>query len=89
MNIYTLRILAIEKADIALRRPLLGLALQTESVRNKSNLLSGNSDVVFQSNGDGDQRAGVAAASVPVEIAASAPVEVASSECASRDSSSS
>jgi hypothetical protein len=39
MNIYTPRVLAIMKTDIALRRPLLGLALQTESVRNKSNLM--------------------------------------------------
>jgi hypothetical protein len=53
-NLYRPRVLGIKKADIALRRPLLGLALQTESVRNKSNLiwmfLSGNQDVVLQSD---------------------------------------
>jgi hypothetical protein len=52
-NLYRPRVLGIKKADIALRRPLLGRALQTESVRNKSNLLwmllSGNQDVVVQS----------------------------------------
>jgi hypothetical protein len=51
-NLYRPRVLGIKKADIALRRPLLGRALQTESVRNKSNLLwillSGNQDVVVQ-----------------------------------------
>jgi hypothetical protein len=77
MNIYTARIRAIKKADIALRRPLLGLALQTESVRNTTNLLwmflSGNSDIVLQSNADDDQQAGAAGASLPVEAAASAP----------------
>jgi hypothetical protein len=50
-NRYSPRVLAIKKADIPLRRPLLGLALQTESVRNDSNLLwmflSGNPDVVL------------------------------------------
>jgi hypothetical protein len=70
----------IRKADISLRRPLLGLAHQTESVRNKSNLLwmllSGNPDVVLQSNTDGEQVADVAA-SAPVEVlAASMPAEV-------------
>jgi hypothetical protein len=39
MNIYRARVLAINKADISLRRPLLGQALQTKSVRNNSNLL--------------------------------------------------
>jgi hypothetical protein len=52
-NLYRPRVLGIKKADIALRRPLLGRALQTKSVRNKSNLLwmllSGNQDVVVQS----------------------------------------
>jgi hypothetical protein len=53
MNLYRPRVLGIKKAEIALRRALLGRALQTESVRNKSNLLwmllSGNQDVVVQS----------------------------------------
>jgi hypothetical protein len=53
MNLYRPRVLGIKKADIALRRPLLGRALQTKSVRNKSNFLwmflSGNQDVVVQS----------------------------------------
>jgi hypothetical protein len=53
-NLYRPRVLGIKKVDIALRRPLLGLALQTESVRNKPNLiwmfLSGNQDVVLQSD---------------------------------------
>jgi hypothetical protein len=52
-NLYRPRVLGIKKADIPLRRPLLGRALQTKSVRNKSNLLwmflSGNQDVVFRS----------------------------------------
>jgi hypothetical protein len=49
-NLYRSRALAIKKADIALRRPLLGRALQAESVRNKSDFLwmflSGNSDIL-------------------------------------------
>jgi hypothetical protein len=49
-NLYRPRVLGIKKADIELRRPLLALALQTESVRNKSNFLwmflSGNSDIL-------------------------------------------
>jgi hypothetical protein len=53
-NLYRPRVLGINKVDIAFRRALLGLALQTESVRNKSNLLwmflSGNQDVVLQSD---------------------------------------
>jgi hypothetical protein len=53
-NLYKPRVLGIKKADIALRRLLLGLALQTESVRSKSNLiwmfLSGNQGVVLQSD---------------------------------------
>jgi hypothetical protein len=52
-NRYRPRVHAIKKADFVLRRPLLGRALQTESVRNDSNLrwmlLSGNPDVVIQS----------------------------------------
>jgi hypothetical protein len=52
-NLYRPRVLRIKKADIALRKALLGRALQTESVRNKSNLLwmllSGNQDVVVRS----------------------------------------
>jgi hypothetical protein len=51
-NLYRPRVQGIKKADIALRRPLLGRALQTNSVRNKSNLLwmllSGNPDVVVR-----------------------------------------
>jgi hypothetical protein len=78
-NRYRPRVDAITKADISLRRPLLGLALQTESVRNKSNLLwmfpSGNSDGVLQSNTDGEQVVDVAA-SAPVGVAASVPAEV-------------
>jgi hypothetical protein len=38
-NLYRPRVLAVKRADISLRRTLLGLALQTESVRNTSNLL--------------------------------------------------
>jgi hypothetical protein len=49
-NRYRPRVLAIKKADVALRGPLLRRALQTEPVRNDSNLrwmfLSGNPDVV-------------------------------------------
>jgi hypothetical protein len=49
-NMYRPRVLGIKKSDIALRRAFLGRALQTESVRNKSNLLwmflSENQDVV-------------------------------------------
>jgi hypothetical protein len=89
-NRYRPRVHAITKADISLRRPLLGLALLTESVRNTSNLLwmflSGNPDVVLQSNADGEQVVDIAArapaevaASVPVEVAASGPVEIAAS----------
>jgi hypothetical protein len=56
LNRYRPRVLAIKKADIQLRRPLLGLALQTESVRNKSNLiwifLSGNPDVLVRPNSE-------------------------------------
>jgi hypothetical protein len=52
-NICRPRVLRIKKANIALRRALLGRALQTESVRNESNLLwmflSENQDVVVQS----------------------------------------
>jgi hypothetical protein len=79
-NRYRPRVHAIKKADISLRRPLFGLALQTRSVRNSSNLLwmflSGNADVVLQSNEEGEQIVEVAE-SVPVEVAASAPLEVA------------
>jgi hypothetical protein len=50
-NRYRPRVLAIKKADIQIRRPLLGRALQTKSVRNDSNILwmflSGNADVVL------------------------------------------
>jgi hypothetical protein len=78
-NRYRPRIHAIKKADISIRRPLLGLALQTVSVRNSSNLLwmflSGNADVVLQSHEDGEQVVEVAA-SVPAEVAASVQVVV-------------
>jgi hypothetical protein len=94
-NRYRPRVLAIKKADISLRRPLLGRALQTRSVWNKASLLwmflSGNADVVLQSNEEDEQvevaasvqvdvaaRALVdVAASAPVDVAASAPVDVA------------
>jgi hypothetical protein len=53
-NLYRPRVLGIKKVDIALRRALLGLALQKKSVRSKSNLiwmfLSGNQDVMLQSD---------------------------------------
>jgi hypothetical protein len=79
-NRYRPRVVGIKKADIALRRPLLGLALQTESVRSNFNLLwmflSGNTDVVLQSNEDGEQVV-EEAESAPVEVAESALVEVA------------
>jgi hypothetical protein len=81
MNRYRPRVLAIKKADISLRRPLLGLAVQTKSVRNSSNLLwmflSGNADIVVLSNEDGEQVEAVASVPVAVEVAASAPVEAA------------
>jgi hypothetical protein len=53
-NRYRPRVHAIKKADLSLRRPLLGRALQTESVRKDSNLrwmfLSGNADVLVRPN---------------------------------------
>jgi hypothetical protein len=53
-NRYRPRVLAIKKTDISFRRPLLGRALQAESVRNDPNLLwlfvSGNPDVLVPSN---------------------------------------
>jgi hypothetical protein len=56
-NQYRPRVLAITKAAIPLRRPLLGRALQTESMRNNSNLrwmfLSGNPDVVLSNEDAG------------------------------------
>jgi hypothetical protein len=80
INLYRPRVLAIKKADISLRRPLLGLALQTESVRKKSNLLwmflSGNADAVLQSDADGEQVVELSTASAPVEVAESAQVVV-------------
>jgi hypothetical protein len=85
-NLYRTRVLGIKKADISLRRPLLGRALQTELVRNNSNLLwmflSGNQDVVLQSDEeDIEQIVEVAAPCVPVEISAIAPlVEAASAQ---------
>jgi hypothetical protein len=58
-NRYRPRVLAITKAAIPLRRPLLGLALQTRSVRSNSNFLwmflSANPDVVVISNEDDEQ----------------------------------
>jgi hypothetical protein len=58
-NRYRPRVLAITKAAIPLRRPLLGLALQTRSVRNTSNFvwmfLSANLDIVVLSNEDVEQ----------------------------------
>jgi hypothetical protein len=88
-KLYRPRVRRIKKADIALRRPLLGRALQTKSVRNKSNLLwmflSGNQDIVLRSNEEGEQVEVAASVPVevltrvPVELAASAPVEIAAS----------
>jgi hypothetical protein len=53
-NRYRPRVLAAKRADISLRRPLLGMALQNDAARDKSNLiwmfLSGNADVVIQTN---------------------------------------
>jgi hypothetical protein len=60
-NLYRPRVLGIKKVGIALRRPLLGRALQTDAVRSKYNLLwmflSGNRDVVLQSD---EERKGAA-----------------------------
>jgi hypothetical protein len=75
-NRYRPRVLAITKAAIPLRRPLLGLALQTRAVRNESNLLwiflSANPDVVVLSNEDAGEQVMEAASIVePVEAAAS------------------
>jgi hypothetical protein len=83
-NRYRPRVLAITKADIPLRRTLLGRALQTRSVRNNSSLLwmflSRNPDVVVLSNEDDEQVVTEVAATEPVEAAAaSAPVEAAAS----------
>jgi hypothetical protein len=79
-NRYRPRVLAISKADIQMRRPFLGLALQTESVRNDSNFLwmflSRNADVVLQSDEDSDQVVEVSTASAPVEVAESVQVVV-------------
>jgi hypothetical protein len=76
INLYRTRVLAISKADISLRRPLLGRALQNKFVRNDSNrlwmFLSGNADAVLQSDEDSDQVVEVPAASAPVEVAESA-----------------
>jgi hypothetical protein len=56
MNLYRSRVLAIKKADSQIRRPLLGRALQTRSVRQKPNLLwiflSGNPDIGFMKSND-------------------------------------
>jgi len=80
-NRFRPRALAISKADIQIRRRLLGLALQTESVRNNSNLLwmflSGNVDVVLQSDEDSGQFVEVSTASAPVlQVAESSQVAV-------------
>jgi hypothetical protein len=75
------RVLAITKAEILpLRRPFLGLALQTSSVRNNFNsiwmFLSANPDAVVLSNKDGEQVV-EAAATEPVKASASEPADVA------------
>jgi hypothetical protein len=70
-NRYRPRVRELKKVDISLRRPLLGLVLQTESVRYKSDLLwmflSENADIVVLSNEDGEQ-VEVPTASAPVEV---------------------
>jgi hypothetical protein len=82
-NRYRPRVLAIKKADFALRRPLLGRALQTEPVRNDSNLrwmfLSGNPDVVVQANEDSEQVVEVAVNAPVPEVAAIAQEDLAAS----------
>jgi hypothetical protein len=79
-NQYRPRVLAITNANIPLRRPFLGLALQAESVRKSSNLLwmflSANPDVVVLANEDGDQVV-ESAVTEPVETASSVPADVA------------
>jgi hypothetical protein len=81
INRYRPRVLALTKAGIPLRRPFLGLALQTRSVRNNSNLLwmflSANPDVVVLSNKDGEQVV-ESAVTEPVDAAASAAADVVS-----------
>jgi hypothetical protein len=83
-NFYRPRVLGIKKADIQIRRPLLGRALQTKSVRNKSNLLwmflSGNQDVVLPSDEEDSEHVVKVEASGHVEIVTTAPVVVAASE---------
>jgi hypothetical protein len=74
-NRYRPRVLAIKKADLSLRRSLLGLALQTESVRKDSNLLwiflSENADIlVIQSSEDDEQVEEVAAIAPVLAVAA-------------------
>jgi hypothetical protein len=82
-NLYRPRVLGIKKAEIQIRRALLGRALQTESVRNESNLLwmflSGNQDVVLQSDEEDSEQVVEVAASAPAEIAAIDPLMVAAS----------
>jgi hypothetical protein len=55
-NLYRPWVLAVKKANVQIRRAVLGVELQTEAVRNDSNLLwmflSGNVDVVLQSTED-------------------------------------
>jgi hypothetical protein len=82
-NLYRPRVLNIKKADIQIRRLLLGRALQTKSVRNKSNLLwmflSGNQDVLLQADKEDSDQVVEVAASAPVDIAVIAPVVEAAS----------
>jgi hypothetical protein len=56
MNLYRSRVLAIKKADSQIRRPLLGRALQSKSVRQRPNILwmilSANLDVGFMKSSD-------------------------------------
>jgi hypothetical protein len=88
-NRYRPRVLAITKAAIPLRRPFLGLALQTKSVRNNFNLLwmflSRNPDAVVLMNED-DEQVVEAAANEPVDAAASAPYDVVSTRKRARKS---
>jgi hypothetical protein len=55
-NLYRPWVLAVKKVNVQIRRAVLGVELQTEAVRNDSNLLwmflSGNVDVVLQSTED-------------------------------------
>jgi hypothetical protein len=59
-NLYRPRVHAIKKAESRVRRPLLGRALQTKSVRQKPNLLwmllSENPDIAFFISNDQENR---------------------------------